>query len=164
VEPVETVQQRRIDTPEAAVVREEECAAARYRPCPGHGRQAGHCVHGAWAIARAREAEASANEAPLDAAIETRELDDLLDVKPSDRRSPLRSARAYVLFDLNVEIREPGEICAIDHALVEQHVHDGERQRAAPAPYPPARSSACGRHRPRRAWCHAPCGREPRAS
>jgi len=38
-----------------------------------------------------------------------------------------------VLLDLNVEIREPDEICAIEHALAEQHIHDGERQRGVGA-------------------------------
>ena len=37
------------------------------------------------------------------------------------------------LFDLNVEIREPGKIIAIEHALAEQHIHDGERQRGVGA-------------------------------
>jgi hypothetical protein len=57
-----------------------------------------------------------------------RKSHDVVDRQPGDLRGPLRSARQDVPFGLGVEIGEPGEIRAIDHAFGQQHVHDGERQ------------------------------------
>ena len=49
--------------------------------------------------------------------------------EPGDLGGPLRRARQDVRLDLGVEIGEPREIGAIDQALGQQHVHDGQRQR-----------------------------------
>ena len=130
VEHVQAVQQRGVDAPEFLVVGEEEGAAALLGPRPGHGRQAGHGVHGGGAVARAREAEAGADEALLRAAVQAGERHDVVDRQPGDLGGPLRRARQDVRLGVGVEIGEPSEVGAVDQPLGQQHVHDGQSQGA----------------------------------
>ena len=124
---VEALDHRLVDAIHAAV--RMEGTAALMLPRARHHRNAGDRMHVGRPVARAREAIADAEVAPLRLADECREGLDVGGRNVADLRGPFRSFRLEVLREVLGRVGEFLEIGPVGMAVAEQHMHHraGER-------------------------------------
>ena len=102
--------------------------ASRTTPVSGHRRKAGDGSHRHATPGVSLQSVVYANERRLCAPELAAELADSIGAYSRDGSRPLRRPLAHALLELVSAQRKTGQIVLVLHRLVEEHVHDGQRQ------------------------------------